>query len=187
MEQVLAPPSADQASIARTAHAVGRWELDVERSTIGFSVKKLWGLVNVKGTFAEATGEATVDDGGAVTGVLDIAAASVSTGQRKRDEHIRTKDFFDVEHFPRMRVEIDRVELTGAERGHAHGRLTILGETRPVDFDVTIALGATGEKAMVSADLTIDRFDYGMTWNKLGVVARTIAVDVELAYHQRQA
>ena len=184
MEKVVAAQVLDQASIARNARAVGRWELELDRSSIGFTVKKLWGLITVKGTFADAVGEVTVGDDGSVSGLLDIAAASVVTGQRKRDEHVRSKDFFDVEHFPRMRVQIDRVVLAGVDRGHAHGRLTILGETRPIEFDVTIALGSTGEKATVTGSLAIDRFDYGMSWNKLGVVARTIAVEVELAYHR---
>ena len=76
------------ATLLSSHDAVGVWNLDPARSTFAFRNKTMWGLVTVKGHFAEVRGEARVADTGAVSGRLDITAASLNTQNRKRDEHL---------------------------------------------------------------------------------------------------
>ncbi len=172
----------DQGDIARQTRAVGHWALDSERSTVGFATRTFWGLLPVRGGFAYADGSVEVRPDGAISASLDIDAASVDTGQAKRDEHLRSKDFFDVERFPTMRVEIDRVRLTSANQGRAHGRITILGETRPFEMAVGIALGSVGDKADVTGSVTLDRSLFGMSWSPLRLASKLVTVTVELAF-----
>ncbi|MEI7717580.1 MAG: YceI family protein, partial [Mycobacterium sp.] len=74
--------------------STGSWTLVPDRSSIKFSSKTLWGLVPVNGRFPDVTGEGTVGADGAVSGRLQIRAASVKTGIGKRDEHLCSPDFF---------------------------------------------------------------------------------------------
>lgn len=182
VQNLVTGPAVDQQEVAHATGAVGRWSLDARRSTIVFQTKKFWSLVTVKGRFAEAYGSADVADDGQVTARLDIEAASVDTGQAKRDVHLRGKDFFDVEHFPLMQVEISRLDLLAPDRGLARGRLTILGESRPLEMEVAVALGADGDRATVSGEVTIDRGAFGMTWSPLRMASMAVAIKVQLAW-----
>jgi polyisoprenoid-binding protein YceI len=89
------------AALLSSHDAVGVWNLDPARSIFAFRSKTMWGLMTVEGHFAEVRGGAQVTDTGAVSGRLDITAASLNTRNRTRDEHLRSADFFDVEKFSR--------------------------------------------------------------------------------------
>jgi polyisoprenoid-binding protein YceI len=78
----------------------GVWNLDSGRSTVGFSIKNFWGLIKVKGRFTDVSADGQITGRGAIFGRLDIQVASLSTGIGKRDEHLRSADFFDAEHYP---------------------------------------------------------------------------------------
>ncbi len=92
----------------------GVWNLDPDRSTVGFKVKNMWGLISVKGRFTDVDGDGQITGKGAVFGRLDIQVASIHTGIGKRDKHLRSGDFFDVEHYPGDQCRGDR--------GRAHRR-----------------------------------------------------------------
>lgn len=170
-----------QKNIVERAGAVGTWRLVNANSTIGFGVKNFWGLATVRGRFAQAEGAVEIGEDGAISATLDIDAGSVDTAQAKRDKHLASKDFFDVEHFPRMTVRIDRVAMENAGAGVASGFVTILGQTRPVEFPVTVS-GASSGAAQVTASLSIDRSAFGMTWRPMKMASLTVAIDVDLRF-----
>src|ERR1700747_3916637 len=87
----------------------GVWNLDPNRSTVTFKIRNMWGLVNVKGRFTEFSGDGQLTGKGAVFGRLDIRAASLSTGIGRRDNHLRSADFFDVQRFPEISVVVTAV------------------------------------------------------------------------------
>lgn len=104
----------------------------------------------------------------------------VDTGKAKRDEHLRTEDFFDVERFPTMVVRVDAVRLTAADRGAAVGRITVLGETRPVTLELAIDLAGPRGVATVRATGSIGRAAFGMTKNPAGMIGTAIGIDATL-------
>lgn len=144
---------------------VGRWQLEPRRSTVEFCVRHFWGLVTVKGHFEEYEGRLDLSADPAIE--LTVDAASIQTGNRKRDEHLRSADFFDVEHHPRVRFESELVELLG-DVIKVHGRLSARGCAIPVELDAQIRR-VNGELA-IEASTTPSHRDLGMTWNRLGII-----------------
>src|SRR5580693_7410817 len=84
----------------------GVWSLDAGRSTVGFRIKNFWGLANVNGRFPEVNGDGQITGKGAIFGRLDIQVASLHTGIGKRDEHLRSADFFDADRYPDISVVV---------------------------------------------------------------------------------
>ncbi len=84
----------------------GVWNLVPDKSTIGFKIRNMWGLISVKGRFTGLNGDGQITGKGAIFGRLDIQVASLRTGIRKRDEHLLSADFFDAERFPEISVVV---------------------------------------------------------------------------------
>src|SRR3954468_22045378 len=83
----------------------GAWQLDPTRSSVEFHVRHFYGLMTVKGEFADYDG--TLDLGAEPAVELTLQAASLDTNMAKRDEHLRSRDFFDVENHPQVRFISD--------------------------------------------------------------------------------
>ena len=152
--------------------AAATWKIDPEHSNIMFQVRHL-GLVEVKGIFQKFSGTLNLEDNIAKSSVnVTIDAASVATGVEKRDEHLRTADFFDVAKYPTITFVSKKV--TPAEHGKLKviGDLTIHGITKEAVLNVT---GPTKEvkdpkgniRRGLSATTTINRPDYGLTYNSI--------------------
>jgi polyisoprenoid-binding protein YceI len=100
------------AQLLRDGRAAGSWVLDGSRSEVRLS-KSMWGLAPVKGVFRHVSGGGTVSTSGNVTGTITLAAASIDTGHEKRDEHLRSADFFDTDSYPDIIFTADRVVRPG--------------------------------------------------------------------------
>jgi len=147
----------------------GVWNLVPDRSSIGFTNRTLWGLVKVNGEFTEVTGDGQITPKGAVFGRLDIQAASVRTGIRRRDEHLRSPDFFDTEKFPEISVVVTAVQPTGGNTADLRATLAIRDTTLPLHLSATIdRLGDGGVR--ISAQATIDRTKWGVSGNMAGML-----------------
>ena len=107
------------------------------RSSVRFKNKTFWGLATVTGEFTEVRGAGQVTANGAVSGELVIGAASLKTGIGKRDEHLRSADFFDVENHPVIRVEVTGAGAHRRDR-HLRATLTVRGTTEPLPLPVTV-------------------------------------------------
>src|ERR1700722_12340882 len=81
-------------ALLRDGKLAGAWTLDAARSEIGLKSKSMWGLASVKGVFRDVTGSGTVSAAGDVAGTITVAAASVDTKNKKRDEHLRSGEVF---------------------------------------------------------------------------------------------
>ncbi|HEY3843242.1 MAG TPA: YceI family protein [Acidimicrobiales bacterium] len=143
----------------------GTWTLDAARTSVVFLTKAMW-VLNVRGTFKALEGSGTVGADGSVSGTLVIDAASVDTKQKKRDTHLRTADFFEVDAHPTITFAVTSSYPKGAGKVELAGDLTIRGTTRPVT--VLADVDVTGSSATVSAELDVDRSAWGLTWGKLG-------------------
>jgi polyisoprenoid-binding protein YceI len=157
----------------------GSWTLDAARSQVRLATKSMWNLVSVKGAFGEVSGAGTVTESGAVTGTLTIAAGSIDTKIKKRDDHLRSADFFDVANHPDITFSVEAV-TPAADGVTVTGSLTARGTTRPVSFGATVS-GGDGEVTL-DAEVPVNRVDYGMTFNQLGAMATRNTITVHAVF-----
>ena len=146
------------------------WQIDNSHSHVGFSVKHMM-IATVRGQFHAYTGTLELDAAdltrSRIAGTIEVA--SIDTKEAKRDEHLRSADFFDVEHFPKITFESRRIERVEGDEYRVVGDLTIRGVTKEVVLDAEYAgihkdpWGNT--RTGFSAKGAIDRKDFGLTWN----------------------
>jgi len=151
---------------------VGRWRLDPARSSAEFCVGHSWGLVKVKGRFDRISGSLELGGEGESRIELTIDAASLNTGNAKRDEHLRSDDFFDAEHHPAVRFVSTSLGDDADGRVHVEGELQAAGHRVSLRLEPTIRHSA--DRLQVDAKTTVDQRELGMTWSPLGM-ARTPA------------
>ena len=150
--------------------AAGHWVVDPGHSEVGF-VGRHFGLTKVRGRFTGVQGTAVIGEDVADSLVeVEIDMTSVSSGDQARDDHLRSADFFDVENHPQWSFRSTGVRADGGDLA-LDGELTIKGVTRPIVLDVDF-LGATrdpwgNDRTVFTASTTIDREDWGLTWNML--------------------
>jgi polyisoprenoid-binding protein YceI len=146
------------------------WTIDASHSEAGFAVKHLM-IATVRGRFGDLSGTVTFPEGdyGQATADVTIDAASIDTHEAKRDAHLRSADFFDVEQFPALTFKSRRVQAIKADAFQLVGDLTIKGITREVALDVEVEGFQKdpwgNQKAAFTATTRISRTDFGLTWN----------------------
>ena len=164
-----APATVSTEGPAPKAAAPVTWQIDATHSELTFRIRHLVSRVN--GTFGSWKGTIVADPanlaGGSVN--VEIQTSSIDTGNERRDTHLRSADFFDAPTHPTITFRSTRVE-TGADGAlKVHGNLTIRGVTKPVVLEGR-ALGVTGapgkRRVGFEAETTINRMDYGVTWNR---------------------
>jgi polyisoprenoid-binding protein YceI len=146
----------------------GTWTIDAGHADVGF-VGRHFGLTKIRGRFTGVEGTVTTgEDVEQSTVEVSIAMATVTSGDQARDDHLRSADFFDVEQHPTATFRSTSIDAAG-RTGRLTGDLTIKGVTRPVDLDVEFVGGVTdpwgNERLVFSASGTINREDWGLTWN----------------------
>jgi polyisoprenoid-binding protein YceI len=144
---------------------VGSWSLDTARTTIEFRTKAMW-ILPVKATAKAVDGGGEVDLDGTVRGTLIIDAGSIDTKNKKRDAHLRTADFLEVEKHPTIIFAINGAQPTAAGKVELSGTLTIHGETKPVKFVGDYASTPTGIDLTVETE--IDRSEWGVSLAPMG-------------------
>jgi polyisoprenoid-binding protein YceI len=172
-----------------SAHAVlfpkgvaGNWVLDSAATTVKISHKTLWGLVPVRGAFTLVTGEGTVSADGRLRGTLRIAAESIGTAKRKRDERLRSRDFLDVERHPFITVKITSAEVIRSELVLS-ADLEVAGVHEPIRLGAQVTT-VTAERVMVGVDATIDRSRFGLNWNRFGMLTGLTKVSVTAVFNR---
>ena len=143
----------------------GSWQLDPKRSSIEFRARSIWGLAAVKGRFGDYQGRLDLSAAPAIE--LTIDAASLDTGNRRRDEHLRSGDFFDIENHPQVRFVSDSVQLQG-DTLKVHGQLTARDRSIPVELDAQVH--EAGGELEIEAITTAPHRDLGMTYSPLGMI-----------------
>lgn len=167
------------------------WQVDASHSSVQFSVRHMM-VSNVRGEFRNLVGSATVDDADLTKSSIkaEVDAATINTGDGKRDEHLKSPDFFDVAKFPKLSFKSTKVEKAGTQL-KVTGDLTIHGVTKSVvltaDPPTSTVKDPWGNvKRGFSATGKLNRKDFGLTWNKVleagGVAVGdeiTITIDIE--------
>jgi len=152
--------------------AIQRWNIDPSHSGVHFSVRHMV-ISKVRGSFDRFSGFIELDEAnpGAPKVSVRIEAASIDTRESKRDEHLRSADFLDVEKHPAITFESTRVEAVSGDRLRTTGDLTIHGVKREVVLD-TERLGSAKEpwgnqRIAFQGETTINRKDFGLGWNQV--------------------
>ena len=168
---VLASLLALSLAIATAASAApATWTIDPNHSEVGFSIRHMFS--KVPGNFGKFQGaivyDAQIPENSSVK--VDIDASSINTRNEKRDNHLRSEDFFDVAKFPTLTFASTKVAAAGTNKLKVDGNLTMHGVTKPVTLFVTF-LGAgptmNGEqRSGFEAITTLNRKDFGIIWNK---------------------
>src|SRR3954463_3674558 len=161
----MSPTTQTPTTPAASRLADGVWRLDPARSSVGFHVRHFYGLMTVKGEFADYDG--TLDLGAEPAVELTLQAASLDTNMAKRDEHLRSRDFFDVENHPQVRFISDSAELDG-DTLRVQGQLEAAGRSILLVFDATVR-EVDGELE-IEAVTEADHRELGMTWSPLGIL-----------------
>lgn len=148
------------------------WNIDPEHSNVGFKVRHLM-VSNVKGSFEKNSGVVDINDRDITKSKVEVSidTASINTNVQKRDEHLRSADFFDVATYPTMTFVSKKVAKAGKDKLKVTGNLTLHGITREVVLDVE---GPSKEskdpwgnlRRGATAVAKINRKDFGLTWNK---------------------
>lgn len=148
------------------------WTIDPEHSSIGFKVKHLM-VSNVKGVFEKHTGSVDINDKDITKSKVEISieTSSINTNVQKRDDHLRSADFFDVAKYPTMTFVSRKVAKAGKGKLKVTGDLTLHGVTKEVVLAVEGPSQETKDpwgniRKGASATTKINRKDFGLTWNK---------------------
>ena len=153
---------------AHSAEALGlektTWRIDPARSSVQFNAK-VWGIATVKGRFSRYHG--TLDLAAEPAVELTIEADSLDTKNDKRDQHLRSADFFAAEEHPYVRFVSESAALEG-DRLKVRGVLHARGAGIPLELDAT--LRRVGDELEVEAVTAADHHQLGMTWNRLGMI-----------------
>jgi len=148
------------------------WTIDPDHSNVGFKVRHLM-VSNVRGNFDKHTGIVEINDMDITKSKVEVTidTASINTNVQKRDDHLRSADFFDVAKYPTMTFVSKKVAKAGNNKLNVTGDLTLHGVTRQVVLDVEPLSKESKDpwgniRRGTTATTKIDRKDFGLTWNK---------------------
>lgn len=160
---------------------LGSWRLDPERTDLTFRSPTFWGLAKVKGRFTdvEGSGEATAPN--LISGRIAIKAASVNTGIGKRDEHLRSADFFDVESHPDITATVTSAGLTDSDTVRLHVQLAVKDTKSILDLPVRVTTLDDGAVSL-STSTTLNRHEFGVDGNMLGMMGDTTLVEATAVF-----
>jgi polyisoprenoid-binding protein YceI len=175
----------------------GAYEIDAANSRIGFAAR--YAMVStVRGRFDRFDAAIHIDAAEPERSSAQVClfAASIGTGQRQRDEHLRSPDFLDVDTYPEIRFDSTAVRPLDGDRYELAGELTICTTTQPVAIEFTVTGTSTDHRGIdligFAGSAMISRAAFGMRWNAIletgGVlVADEVALEFDLALMRRQA
>ena len=169
--------------------ATGVWDIDASHSSAEFAVKHMV-VATTRGGFQKISGQIQIDTtnpaNSSVEATIDVN--TIGTRDERRDGHLKSADFFDVENFPTIDYKSTAVHALGGNRYRVVGALTIRGVTREVPLEVTFEGQARdpwgGTRSGFEAETRINREDFGLTYNSVletgGVLVGT---DIKISLH----
>ena len=170
-----------------------RYEIDKNHTALGFTAKHMM-FTTVRGRFQDFDGYLEVADGdySSARGEFAVRVGSIDSGNQKRDDHLRSADFFDADNQPEMTFKPTSIRPLGSDRYAVTGDLAIRGVAKPVELDVKVEgripqdpFGK--ERVALSATGTLNRKDWGLNWNMAletggWLVSDEIKLEIEAAF-----
>ena len=180
------------AAFSPAALANETYKFDPSGSTIGFTVHQFLGTTH--GKFTRFSGKVDVDrehpENSSVTAQIDVR--SIDTRIKKRDDHLRSAEFFNVERFPQIAFKSRSVKRTGPQSGDILGDLTMHGVTRPITLHVkllTLISDTSGTRWSVTTD-PIMRRDFNLMFapatESISGISQTVAINIEIEAKRAQ-
>jgi polyisoprenoid-binding protein YceI len=156
------------ATATSTSIPQGTWVIDPSHSSVEFTVRHM-GIATVRGQATRFEG--AIESTGAqssLSGTVD--AASITTRDEQRDQHLGSPDFFDVLRYPQIAFRAESIELGGDGTVRIPGQITLKGVTKPIELTGSYAGGGTdpwgNERVGLEVSTSIDRRDFGLNWNQ---------------------
>lgn len=174
------------------------WNIDASHSQATFSVKHMM-ISTVRGHFEVLSGQLNIDEAHPENSWIEaeVDAASINTRDPKRDGHLKSPDFFDVEQYPKITFKSTKVEATGDNEYRVTGNLTMHGVTKEEVFHAEYAGQVSKDlfgmqRAGFAVKGSVNRKDYGLNWNVAlesgGVlVGEKVNIEIDLAAVQQIA
>ena len=176
-----------------TKNLAAKWVLDKGHSNVKFTVTHMV-VSEVEGSFKnfEGTVESSKPDFSDAVITFTVDVNSVDTDNERRDNHLKSDDFFNAEKFPQMKFQSTSFKPLGGKKYKLDGNLTIRDVTKPVSFDVTFGGTLDTKRDIVAgfkASTTINRFDYNLKWDRATeagglVVAKDVVVSINGEFKQ---
>ena len=163
--------------------SAGTWTVVPAQSTVVVKAKSMWGLAPVKLRFTEFGGDGQITAPQTVSGHLDIKTASVRTGIGKRDEHMRSADYFEAEKFPDINVVVTGAEAIDAETIGLRADLTIKGMTKPVELKGKVTPVGDG-RMRLTTQATVNRHDFGVDGNLIGMIGDNATISGDVVFRR---
>lgn len=148
-----------------------QWQIDPTHSSLTFAVRHMM-VATVRGSMGGLRGTLELDPQRPEAGAIDVTAdpATITTGEPKRDGHLRSADFFDAATHPEVRFRSTKIARRDDAELEVHGELTIRGVTKPIVAEAEIEGSwddpSFGKRVGLTARTTIDRRDWGLVWNQ---------------------
>jgi polyisoprenoid-binding protein YceI len=182
-KEQLMPSTADRAADQPPALS-GIWQVDPQASHARFVAGTLAGLLKTPGRFGSLSGHLVAGPARAA-GALVIDSASIDTGNRLRDRHLRSRDFLDVERHPQLRYEARSISHHGPDSARIDGELIVADTRTPLALDVTLHAPTDGVLEL-ACRTEVDRVAVGIRGAR-GMVPRAVAVDIAITLRQASA
>ena len=166
-----------------TFASASTWDIDTSHASAGFSVKH-FGVTNVTGQLGEVTGKVELDDKDITKSKVDasIDVKGIDTHFEKRDNHLKSPDFFDIEKFPTATFKSTKIEKVADNKLKVTGDLTMHGVTKSVTLDTDLTseiknpFSGANTRAL-SATGMVNRQDFGLAWKSQAVEAVKVVGD----------
>ncbi|MCW3026928.1 MAG: hypothetical protein JWN81_139 [Solirubrobacterales bacterium] len=162
----------------------GSWLVDPQASHARFLASTLAGLVGTRGRFRSLSGDLVVDEARTV-GTLVIDSSSVDTGNRIRDRHLRSRDFFDAKRHPQLRYEARSISGHEPDSARIEGELIVAGMRTRLPLDVAINAVADGV-IEIACDTKVDRVALGLRGAR-GMVPRSVGLEIAITLRRASA
>src|SRR5207302_4318132 len=180
------------AALSPAAWANETYKFDPSGSTIGFTVHQFLGTTH--GKFTSFSGKIDIDrehpENSSVAAQIDVR--SIDTHIKRRDDHLRSPEFFNVERFPQIAFKSRSVKRTGPQSGDILGDLTMHGVTRPITLHVkllTLISDTSGTRWSVTTD-PIMRRDFNLMFapatESISGISQTVAINIEIEAKRAQ-
>ncbi|HEX9833813.1 MAG TPA: YceI family protein [Mycobacterium sp.] len=163
--------------------STGTWTAVADQSTVAVKSKSMWGVMPVKVRFTEFSGDGQVTAPQTVSGRFDIKAASLRTGIGKRDDHLRSADFFEAQKYPDISLVVSSADPLDSDTIDLHAELTIKSTTKPLALKTKVTpVGDGGMRLTTQA--TINRQDFGVDGNMMGMIGDNVTISGDIVFRR---